>query len=398
MTIGILGGGQLGYMLALAGYPLGLHFRFLDPSPEAPVGRIATRITAQFTDRSALKKFAAGLELVTYEFENVPVETARFLAERVPVLPPPAALEAAQDRLNEKRLFQRLGIATTDFAAVADRHALEGAVQQIGLPAILKTCRLGYDGKGQWILRSAEDVSRAKSELPAATAPGAGKRKSTELSQASTPFLLERLVPFARELSVLAVRGRTGETAVYPLVENHHRKGILRLSLAPAPQLVPAIQQAAEDAARRVFDALQYVGVLAIEFFEHEGRLLANEMAPRVHNSGHWTIEGAITSQFENHLRAVVGLPLGSTHAIGCSAMLNLIGEVPDSAEVLAVRDAHLHLYGKSARAGRKLGHVTLRASSPEQLASRLGELPSYFHRPEFGLEAILHHATLARG
>ncbi len=398
MTIGILGGGQLGYMLALAGYPLGLHFRFLDPSPEAPVGRIATRITGQFTDRSALKKFAAGLELVTYEFENVPVETARFLAGRVPVLPPPAALEAAQDRLNEKRLFQRLGIATTDFAAVADRHALEGAVQQIGLPAILKTCRLGYDGKGQWILRSAEDVSRAKSELPAATAPGAGKRKSTELSQASTPFLLERLVPFARELSVLAVRGRTGETAVYPLVENHHRKGILRLSLAPAPQLVPAIQQAAEDAARRVFDALQYVGVLAIEFFEHEGRLLANEMAPRVHNSGHWTIEGAITSQFENHLRAVVGLPLGSTHAIGCSAMLNLIGEVPDSAEVLAVRDAHLHLYGKSARAGRKLGHVTLRASSPEQLASRLGELPSYFHRPEFGLEAILHHATLARG
>jgi 5-(carboxyamino)imidazole ribonucleotide synthase len=398
VTIGILGGGQLGYMLALAGYPLGLHFRFLDPSPEAPVGRIATRITAQFTDRAALKKFAAGLELVTYEFENVPVETARFLAERVPVFPPPAALEAAQDRLNEKRFFQKLGIATTEFAAVADREALERAVRQIGLPAILKTCRLGYDGKGQWILRSVEDMSRAKSELAAVIAPGPGKRKGTEFSQANTHFLLERLVPFARELSVLAVRGRTGETAVYPLVENHHRAGILRLSLAPAPQLVPAIQQAAEDAARRVFDALQYVGVLAIEFFESEGRLLANEMAPRVHNSGHWTIEGAITSQFENHLRAVVGLPLGSTHAIGCSAMLNLIGEVPDSAEVLAVLDAHLHLYGKSARAGRKLGHMTLRASSPEQLASRLGELPSYFHRPEFGLDAVLRHATLARG
>ncbi len=397
MTIGILGGGQLGYMLALAGYPLGLHFRFLDPSPEAPVGRIATRITAQFTDRSALKKFAAGLELVTYEFENVPVETARFLAERVPVLPPPAALEAAQDRLNEKRLFQKLGIATTEFAAVADREALEGAVQQIGLPAILKTCRMGYDGKGQWILRSAEDVNRAKSELPAATARGAGKRRGTEASHPSTPFLLERLIPFTRELSVLAVRGRTGETAVYPLVENHHQGGILRLSLAPAPQLDHAIQHAAEDAARRVFDALQYVGVLAIEFFEHEGRLLANEMAPRVHNSGHWTIEGAVTSQFENHLRAVVGLPLGSTHAIGCSAMLNLISEVPDSAEVLAVRDAHLHLYSKSARAGRKLGHVTLRASSPEQLASRLAELPTYFHRPEFGLDAILGHFASAR-
>jgi 5-(carboxyamino)imidazole ribonucleotide synthase len=256
---------------------------------------------------------------------------------------------------------------------------------------------MGYDGKGQWILRSAEDVSKAKSELPAAHAPGARKRRGTEPSQENAPFLLERLVRFTRELSVLAVRGRAGETAVYPLVENHHGAGILRLSLAPAPQLDRAIQQAAEDAARRVFDALQYVGVLAIEFFELEGRLLANEMAPRVHNSGHWTIEGAVTSQFENHLRAVVGLPLGLTNAIGCSAMLNLIGEVPDSAEVLAVRDAHLHLYGKSARVGRKLGHVTLRASSPEQLASRLAELPTYFHRPEFGLDAVLRHSASAR-
>ena len=255
---------------------------------------------------------------------------------------------------------------------------------------------MGYDGKGQWILRSAEDVSRAKSELPAANASGARKRKGAEPA-GEAPFVLERLVPFTRELSVLAVRGRTGETAVYPLVENHHRAGILRLSLAPAPQLDRAIQHVAEDAARRVFDALRYVGVLAIEFFEHEGRLLANEMAPRVHNSGHWTIEGAVTSQFENHLRAVVGLPLGSTNAIGWSAMLNLIGEVPDSAEVLAIRDAHLHLYGKSARAGRKLGHVTLRASSPEQLASRLAELPTYFHRPEFCLDAVLRPSASAR-
>jgi 5-(carboxyamino)imidazole ribonucleotide synthase len=255
---------------------------------------------------------------------------------------------------------------------------------------------MGYDGKGQWILRSAEDVAKTKAELTTASA-AEGKRRGTEQSEPNAPFLLERLVPFTRELSILAVRGRTGETAAYPLVENHHRGGILRLSLAPAPQLDRAVQQAAEDAARRVFDALQYVGVLAIEFFEHEGRLLANEMAPRVHNSGHWTIEGAITSQFENHLRAVVGLPLGSTSAIGSSAMLNLIGDVPESAEVLAVRDAHLHLYGKSARAGRKLGHVTLRASSPEQLASRLGELPTYFHRPEFGLDAVLRQSASAR-
>jgi 5-(carboxyamino)imidazole ribonucleotide synthase len=378
VTIGILGGGQLGYMLALAGYPLGLHFRFFDPSPEAPVGRIAQRVTAEFSDESAIEKFASGLELVTYEFENVPLSAVRLLAERVPVLPPPEALEAAQDRLKEKHFFRDLGIATAEFAPVASAAVLEQAVEIVSLPAVLKTCRMGYDGKGQWMLRTSQDMARAKSEMPATKAHG------------DVPFILERFVPFQRELSVLAVRGRTGETAVYPLVENHHLGGILRLSLAPAPRLDSAIQRAAEDAARRACEALTYVGVLAIEFFEVDGRLLANEMAPRVHNSGHWTIEGAVTSQFENHLRAVKGLPLGSSSAIGSSAMLNLVGEVPDPAEVLGIRDAHLHLYGKSARAGRKLGHVTLRAGSTEQLASRLAELPVFFHRPEFCLNAVL--------
>ncbi|HEX4545526.1 MAG TPA: 5-(carboxyamino)imidazole ribonucleotide synthase [Candidatus Acidoferrum sp.] len=379
MTIGILGGGQLGYMLALAGYPLGLHFRFLDPSPEAPVGRIAQRVTADYTDQAALEKFSSGLELVTYEFENVPVEAAKFLAERVPVYPPPAALEAAQDRLNEKQLFQNLGIATTDFVPVTKPSELDSAIEKLGLPAILKTCRLGYDGKGQWILRASEDVSRAKSELP------------------KVPLILERFVPFTRELSVLAVRSRAGEIAFYPLVENHHRGGILRLSLAPAPQLDPYIQRAAEDAARRLLESLEYVGVLAIEFFEDANRLLANEMAPRVHNSGHWTIEGALTSQFENHLRAVLGLPLGSTCAAGYSAMVNLIGDLPEPAEVLAVPDTHLHLYGKSPRPGRKLGHVTLRAASPEHLALRLSELPAFFHRPDFCRDAALSHFASPR-
>jgi 5-(carboxyamino)imidazole ribonucleotide synthase len=395
VTIGILGGGQLGYMLALAGYPLGLHFRFLDPSPEAPVGRIASRITAQFTDKAALRKFAHGLELVTYEFENVPVQAARFLAEHVPVMPPPAALEAAQDRLAEKNLFRRLDIPITNFAPISDSKSFDAAVKEIGLPAILKTCRMGYDGKGQWQLRTAEDIARARSELSdswASTQKGDG-----DAAKGSATFVLERFVPFTRELSILGVRGRTGETAFYPLVENHHRGGILRLSLAPAPRLDPAMQQTAEDAARRLFDALKYVGVLAIEFFEYEGRLLANEMAPRVHNSGHWSIEGAVTSQFENHLRAVMNYPLGATAAIGCSAMLNLIGELPESEEVLAVRDAHLHLYGKSARSGRKLGHVTLRASSAEQLAARLGELPAFFHRPDFCLEAAFSRSASLR-
>jgi len=379
VTIGILGGGQLGYMLALAGYPLGLHFRFLDPSPEAPVGRIAQRVTADFSDQAALEKFSSGLELVTYEFENVPVEAAEFLAARVPVYPPPVALETAQDRLKEKQLFQKLGIATTEFVPVSKPNELDAALKKIGLPAVLKTCRMGYDGKGQWILRTTEDVAKAKSELPA------------------VPLILERFVPFTRELSILAVRSSNGETAVYPLVENHHRGGILRLSLGPAPRLEPPIQRAAENAARHVLESLKYVGVLAIEFFEHDGRLLANEMAPRVHNSGHWTIEGAVTSQFENHLRAVLGMPLGSTGLTGHSAMLNLIGELPESAEVLAVPDTHLHLYGKSPRPGRKLGHVTLRAASPERLALRLSELPAFFHRPDFCLDSALTHSASLR-
>jgi 5-(carboxyamino)imidazole ribonucleotide synthase len=334
MTIGILGGGQLGYMLALAGYPLGLHFRFLDPSPEAPVGRIANRVTADFNDEPALEKFSHGLQVVTYEFENVPVTAARFLGERVPVYPPAVALEEAQDRLREKRLFRRLEIPTTEFAEIVKREDLVAAVKQVGLPAMLKTCRMGYDGKGQWLLRTAEDVEKARGELP------------------EVPLILEKFVPFARELSILGVRGRGGEVAFYPLIENHHRGGILRLSLAPAPNLTASLQQEAEHAARKVLESLGYVGVLCIEFFEMDGRLLANEMAPRVHNSGHWTIEGAVTSQFENHLRAILGMPLGSTAAVGVSAMINLIGEIPESAEVLNISNAHLHLYGKEPRAG----------------------------------------------
>jgi len=370
VTIGILGGGQLGYMLALAGYPLDLHFRFLDPSPQAPVGRIAPRVTAEYTDFEALDTFAHGLALVTYEFENVPVEAARHLAQKLPVYPPPQALETAQDRLSEKSLFQRLNIPTTEFVAFNSAGELDAAIRKLGLPSVLKTRRLGYDGKGQWVLRSLDDVATVHSNLPA------------------TPLILEKFVSFQRELSILAVRGRSGETAFYPLVENHHRGGILRLSLAPAPRLSQTLQREAENAARRILEALDYVGVLAVELFECAGRLLANEIAPRVHNSGHWTIEGAVSSQFENHLRAVSGLPLGETRTLGHSAMLNLIGELPEPAELLAVPDAHLHLYGKSPRPGRKVGHVTVRADSVGQLAARLKRLPEFFQRDEFCLSA----------
>jgi 5-(carboxyamino)imidazole ribonucleotide synthase len=369
MTIGILGGGQLGYMLALAGYPLGLRFRFLDPSPEAPVGRIAHRVTAEFTDEQALDKFAHGLQVVTYEFENVPVQAARFLAERVPVYPAAVALEEAQDRRREKRLFQRLGIPTTEFAEVSNPGEFEAALKQVGLPSVLKTCRLGYDGKGQWLLRTGAEVEKARRELPEAS------------------LILEKFVAFTRELSIIGIRSRTGETAFYPLIENHHRDGILRLSLAPAAHVSPLLQEVAEGYARKILETLDYAGVICLELFDSDGKLLANEIAPRVHNSGHWSIEGASTSQFENHLRAILGMPLGSTATIGYSAMVNLIGELPESNEVLRVTNAHLHLYGKTARPGRKLGHVTLRAETFAELQRRLVDLPSFFQRPEFCLQ-----------
>ena len=369
MTIGILGGGQLGYMLALAGYPLGLRFRFLDPSPEAPVGRIAHRVTAEFNDQQALEKFAHGLEVATYEFENVPVQAARFLAERVPVYPAPAALEEAQDRRREKHLFQRLGIPTTEFAEVSNHQQFEAALKQVGLPSVLKTCRLGYDGKGQWLLRTGEDVEKARRELP------------------DVPLILEKFVAFTRELSIIGIRSRTGETAFYPLIENHHRGGILRLSLAPAAHVSPALQQTAEGYTRKILETLDYAGVICLELFQSDGKLLANEIAPRVHNSGHWSIEGASTSQFENHLRGILGMPLGSTATIGYSSMVNLIGELPENNEVLLVTNAHLHLYGKTPRPGRKLGHVTLRAETFPQLQQRLADLPTFFQRPEFCLQ-----------
>ncbi len=315
-AVGVIGGGQLGRMLALAGIPLGLSFRFLDPSPDAPAGAVGELLVGAYDDPDLLDRLADGAAAVTYEFENVPVEAARLVG----AVPAPAALEAAQDRLVEKRLFRRLGIPTARIDDEVERF-----------PAILKTRRLGYDGKGQRLVQ---------------TRPGTDPR-----------HVLEERVLFDRELSLLAVRGRSGETAFYPLVENVHEEGILRSSRAPAAD---APQAEAEGYATRLLDDLGYVGVLALELFEVGGRLLANELAPRVHNSGHWTIEGAATSQFENHLRAILGRPLGSTAVRGEVVLLNVIGTEPDTDAVLAVAGAHLHLYGKEPRPGRKLGHVTL--------------------------------------
>jgi 5-(carboxyamino)imidazole ribonucleotide synthase len=356
-SVGVLGGGQLGRMLALAGYPLGLRFRFLDPSAEACAGQLAEQLVGGYDDITVLERFAEELAVATYEFENVPVETVRTLGEGLSVYPPPAALEVAQDRLSEKRFFRQHGIPTPPFLPVDTREDLSKALRSIGTPAVLKTRRFGYDGKGQVVIDSESEVDAAWEEL-------GGKS-----------LILEGFVRFDRELSVLAARGRDGEMAFYPLVENHHRGGILRLSIAPAPRVAPEMQAAAEGYARRVMESLDYVGLLAIELFEIGGDLLANEMAPRVHNSGHWTIEGAETSQFENHLRAVLGLPLGSTAPRGYSAMLNIIGDLPDTSKVLSFPGAHLHLYGKEPRPGRKIGHITLTADDAGELVRGIERL-----------------------
>jgi 5-(carboxyamino)imidazole ribonucleotide synthase len=363
--IGVLGAGQLGRMLALAGYPLGLRFRFFDPVPQSPAGQVAELVAGDFHDPACLKRFLAGLELVTYEFENVPVELARQLETHLPVYPPTAALEASQDRLNEKTLFQRLGVPTAPFVAVDTHDDLERALATVGFPALLKTRRFGYDGKGQCLIGGPSDVPR------------------TWQSLSGLPLILEGVVPFERELSQLAARGRDGTVVLYPLVENHHEHGMLRLSLAPAPNQSADLQDQARAIATGVLEALDYVGVLAIELFQVGGRLLANEMAPRVHNSGHWTIEGSETSQFENHLRAVLGWPLGSTAMVAPSAMLNLVGSLPDLRQVLHWPEAHLHLYGKTPRPGRKLGHVTLRSVDAHRLQEHITVLRRLLHETD---------------
>jgi 5-(carboxyamino)imidazole ribonucleotide synthase len=324
--VGCLGGGQLGRMLAIAGAQLGVRMRFLDPAADACAGQVGELVVGAYDDPAALDALASGADVVTYEFENVPVDAAR----RLRAVPDARALEQGQDRLVEKELFRRLDIPTARF----------GSLDDVGLPALVKSRRLGYDGKGQRVVELLEAIGDDE--------------------------LAEGVVPFQRELSIVAVRGSTGETAFYPLVENEHRGGILAVSRAPAPD---APRREAEEIAGRLLDELGYVGVLAVELFDVGGELLANEFAPRVHNTGHWTIDGADTSQFENHLRAILGLPLGSTAPHGSSVMVNLVGGMPPLERVLAIPSAHVHRYGKEPRPGRKLGHVTLVGASDSQVA-----------------------------
>ncbi|MEO6689575.1 MAG: 5-(carboxyamino)imidazole ribonucleotide synthase [Dokdonella sp.] len=352
-TIGILGGGQLARMLALAGAPLGLRFLVVDSAEDACAGQVAPLLRADWRDFAALADFARRIDVATFDFENVPAETAHWLTEHTRVFPNPHALALSQDRLAEKNLFHEIGLDTPAFAIVDSAADLARAIERIGAPAILKTRRLGYDGKGQYRIKSPADVEAAWAALGGA------------------PSILEAFVPFERELSVIGVRSRDGEFRTYPLTQNWHADGILSVSLAPAPDS-DALAPIAYAHARRIAERLDYVGTFALELFVRNGALLGNEMAPRVHNSGHWTIEGTPSSQFENHVRAVLGLPLGDTGALGINVMLNWVGALPPAHAILAEPRAHWHDYGKSPRTGRKVGHATVCANDAGEMIERL--------------------------
>jgi 5-(carboxyamino)imidazole ribonucleotide synthase len=352
MKVGVLGGGQLGRMLGLAGVPMGLSFSFFDPADEACASEVGSHIRAAWDDFEALAAFARKVDVVTWEFENVPLAAVDHVAKYCAVYPNRSALEATQDRLREKDLFGQLGIPTPPFFPVDDIADLRTAVKVLGYPVVLKSRTGGYDGKGQVVIREERQLEPRYAETG-----GDG-------------LIAETFIAFDREVSMVAVRGASGETAFYDLVENRHADGILRTSFNRPGD---PIRDEAERLVSLLFEALDYRGVLALEFFQTGGRLLANEYAPRVHNTGHWTIEGAATSQFENHLRAVLGWPLGDTTSMGYSAMINFIGEYLDPALCLQTPDSHYHSYGKTPRPGRKVGHLTIRAPSAELLRQQVG-------------------------
>lgn len=353
--VGIVGAGQLGRMLALAGYPLGIECILLDRDESSPGGQVAELRRGELDDPAALAALAADVDVVTLDIENVPIAALEAAARVAPVRPPAAAVAAAQDRLSEKQLFHDLGIATAPFVAVHDRASLGAAAAELGWPIVLKARRMGYDGRGQRIVSSLQALEAAYTEL------------------GEVPCIAEQWVDFDRELSLIAVQGANRERAYYPLAENLHQSGILIATTAPYQDA--ALWQDARRALDALLDRLDYRGVLTVEFFHAGGSLIANEMAPRVHNSGHWTIEGAETSQFENHLRGVLGWPLGDASARGVAGMVNLLGRMPPTERLLAMPGVHLHDYGKAPRPGRKLGHCTIVDTDRPRLAARLERL-----------------------
>lgn len=367
-SVGILGAGQLARMLVLAGVPLGLRFSLTDPAADACAGQVAPLINAAWNDIELLEDWARSVDAITFDFENVPAKTAERLQAVTRVAPNSRALAVAQDRISEKMLFHECGLPTAEFVAVSTQTDLEDAIARIGAPAILKTRREGYDGKGQFRLMSAFDSKAAWDAL--------GSRASTQ------GLILESFVPFDYEASVIAARSDAGEFRTWPLTRNWHVDGVLRLSLA-CPGLPDEVEAAAFRYAHAIAEALDYVGVFALELFVKDGKVLGNEMAPRVHNSGHWTIEGAVTSQFENHVRAVAGLPLGNTSQRFPACMLNWIGDIPKPDALLQVPGAHLHAYGKAPQPGRKVGHATMAAPNARLLRERLCTVGELLQRTE---------------
>ncbi|MBC7192353.1 5-(carboxyamino)imidazole ribonucleotide synthase [Marinobacter sp.] len=364
MRIGVLGAGQLGRMLALSGYPLAKDFVFYDMSgsPSAGLGEV-------IIDREGrlINDFLARVDRITYEFEHLPVDVAERMAQEKPVHPCPRALQVCQNREAEKSLFGELGIPTPEWALADSPETLRQAAEQLGCPVIAKSVTEGYDGKGQAVLKAPEEAADAWASI--------GHPK----------VIVEKFVNFRREVSIIAVRAEDGDLAFYPMAENIHHNGILRYSVAPAPELSDDVTDAAEKYIRMLLNELDYVGVLTLELFETDQGLVANEMAPRVHNSGHWTIEGAHTSQFENHIRAVSGHPLGSSAPRGLSCMINIIGAHGDTDRILELPYAHLHLYNKGERPERKLGHVTVLADSYEELVWRVRNTAQFLPgAPEF--------------
>ncbi|HEX9260321.1 MAG TPA: 5-(carboxyamino)imidazole ribonucleotide synthase [Acidimicrobiales bacterium] len=333
-VVGVVGGGQLGRMLALAGVPLGVRCICVEPAEDPPAAAVAEVVKAAYGDRDALALLARRCDVITIEIEHVDVAALSELDPNLPLMPNLAAVRATQDRLAEKRALQAAGVAT---AAFAEPHEAPR-----GFPggSIVKVRTGGYDGRGQLRVPPGGDVIAASRSLGA-------------------PAIVEQVVRFDRELSIVAARSTSGEVRCYPLVENRHADGILRETVAPAPGVTATLQAEAEALVSALLSSLDYVGVIAVELFDVDGHLVANEVAPRVHNSGHWTIEGARTSQFEQHLRAILGWPLGDPSPVGHAAMVNLIGHEPPMGALLAIDGAHVHRYGKAARPGRKLGHVT---------------------------------------
>ncbi len=362
MKVGILGAGQLGRMLALAGIPMNIEFVLFDPARDACGQSLGEFINAPFDDAAQLQAFADKVDVITVEFEHIPIQSLHWLNQRTPVYPPPPAVAIAQDRLLEKQMFGTLAIPTAAYQAIDNEQNFIDHCAAQSQPMIAKSRRAGYDGKGQARIYADTDY------------------KAVWTALAGVPLIVEDKIDFDREISIIAVRSKSADTVFYPLCENTHLDGILHCTQV---KLDDPLQQQAQDYAKRVMDALDYVGVLTFEYFDCAGQLMANEVAPRVHNSGHWSIEGADSSQFENHLRAICGMPLGSTSTRGLAAMVNLIGEMPPLDAVLSIAGAHWHDYGKQARAARKLGHITLRANEQatfdEGLAKLQNQLGSHF-------------------